>query len=89
MDKIMNKYRKENDFYLYYLATIPEMQKRGIATNLMNTLFEYCDENHCGVYLETYDEKNSKYYQKLGFEEKEVVKLDDDLILYAMYYPAK
>ena len=89
MDKTMKKYRKENDVYLYFLATIPDMQKHGIASRLVETLFEYCKENHYGVYLETNDGNDSKYYQTLGFEEKEVVKIDDTLNLYAMYYPAK
>ena len=88
METLMQKYKSPQDFYVRYLATAPDMQKKGLATHLMKTFQQFADENNRGVYLETFLETDSGIYQRMGFELKEKVEMKDGsgLKMYAMYY---
>ncbi len=91
MGKIMKKYIKPNDIYLYFLATDPKQQGKGIGHKLMQAVADYCSEKGCGVYLETYESNNVEFYKKCGFELMETVdiKSDFEFKLYSFYMKAK
>lgn len=89
MEGIMKKYRTEKDIYIYTLATLPQMQKRGIAHRLMGAALDYCAENHYGAYMETNEADNSVLYQGMGFTLKEEVRIRDAMKLYSLYKPAE
>lgn len=91
MGKIMKKYIKPNDIYLYFLATDPKQQGKGIGHKLVQAVVDYCSEKGCGAYLETYESNNIEFYKKCGFELMETVdiKSDFEFKLYSFYMKAK
>lgn len=89
MDKVMSKYKKKTDGFIYYLATAPSMRGKGLAKKLTQAAVEFCKEKKSGIYLETNKQTNSVIYQKWGFELKETVDVPDSdgMKTYALYTP--
>jgi ribosomal protein S18 acetylase RimI-like enzyme len=54
-------------YYLWGLAVDPSQKKKGVGTALMKFFMERTDEAGKPIYLETHDENNVAYYQRLGF----------------------
>jgi GNAT superfamily N-acetyltransferase len=54
-------------YYLWGLAVDPNQKRRGIGTALMKPCIDKADADEKPVYLETHDEKNVGYYQRMGF----------------------
>lgn len=53
--------------YLWGLVVDPAQKRKGIGTALMEPVLAKADREHQPVYLETHDEKNVAYYQRMGF----------------------
>jgi ribosomal protein S18 acetylase RimI-like enzyme len=74
---IEKKHPHEEHWYLQLLATDPPMQRRGVASSLLQPILEQCDAEGLPAYLETQKLENVAFYRHFGFdvrEEIEVVK---------------
>jgi ribosomal protein S18 acetylase RimI-like enzyme len=54
-------------YYLWGLAIDPSHKRTGIGTALMQPIIAKADAEKKPIYLETHNEKNVAYYQRLGF----------------------
>lgn len=72
MDK---KHPKKPHYYLLGIGVEPELQGRGIGTQLMAPVLERADQEGMPAYLESSKEKNLPLYQRNGFEVIERVDL--------------
>ena len=54
-------------YYLWGLTVNPNQKRTGIGTALLKGLIEKADAEKEPIYLETHDEKNVVYYQRMGF----------------------
>lgn len=55
-------------YYLFVLGVDPEMQGKGIGTQLMTPVLERCDREGVPAYLESSKEKNVPLYERNGFK---------------------
>lgn len=58
---------KRTHFYLWGLAVDPAHKREGIGTALLEPVLAKADATRKPVYLETHDEKNVAYYERLNF----------------------
>lgn len=72
MDK---KHPRKPHYYLLGIGVEPELQGRGIGTQLMAPVLERADREGMPAYLESSKEKNLPLYQRNGFEVVERVDL--------------
>lgn len=88
MDRIIKKYRSDQDIYIYMFGTHPALQKQGYGSRLMQAVLEYARENSLGVYLETNSAVNCDIYEKFGFKLMETCDIKDEnsIKVYALYY---
>ena len=70
-----NHPRRANFAYLWFLAVHPEQQGEGAGTRFLKTLLAECEKMKRDVYLETSMPRNLPFYDRLGFEVYETVKL--------------
>ena len=54
-------------YYLWGLTVDPSQKRKGIGTSLLKPVIEKADVEQKPIYLETHDEKNVSYYQRMGF----------------------
>lgn len=54
-------------YYLWGLAVDPARKRKGVGTALMKHFMQIADAADKPTYLETHDESNVAYYQRLGF----------------------
>lgn len=54
-------------YYLWGLVVDPNQQRKGVGATLMKPFILKADSEKKPVYLETHDEKNVAYYQRMGF----------------------
>jgi GNAT superfamily N-acetyltransferase len=54
-------------YYLWGLTVDPSQKRKGIGTALLRPVIEKADVEKKPIYLETHDEKNVAYYQRMGF----------------------
>jgi ribosomal protein S18 acetylase RimI-like enzyme len=54
-------------YYLWGLAVDPSQKRSGIGTALMKSFIGKADAEEEPTYLETHDERNVEYYQRMGF----------------------
>jgi GNAT superfamily N-acetyltransferase len=54
-------------YYLWGLAIEPSQKRKGVGTALMQPILRKADAEKLPIYLETHDENNVKYYQRMGF----------------------
>lgn len=59
---------KNEDIYLYNLAVGHNMQRKHLAAKLVSVMQEYAQTIGRSCYLETYDPKNVRVYEHLGFK---------------------
>lgn len=69
------KHPKEPHYYLGVLGVDPDVQGRGLGTQLMRPVLEMCDRDHVPAYLESSKEKNVPLYERNGFKVTEVIQL--------------
>tara|TARA_B100001778_G_scaffold114784_1_gene94128 strand:+ start:3996 stop:4601 length:606 start_codon:yes stop_codon:yes gene_type:complete len=63
-------------WYLQAVGTVPEMQGKGRAANLLQPILEICDKEETGAYLESTNPRNLSFYYRLGFEIQKELSLD-------------
>ncbi len=67
---------KEPDhYYLLILATAPGNRGRGLGTELMRPVLERCDADGVPAYLESANQRNQPFYERLGFEVRQEIDL--------------
>lgn len=67
MDKIHKKFMPEPHWYLMVVGVDPDLQNRGVGSALIKEGLTQADQSGCPCYLETSEERNLAYYQRLGF----------------------
>jgi ribosomal protein S18 acetylase RimI-like enzyme len=88
-DEVAAKSRPSDPhYYLGVIGVHPDMHGRGIGTQLLRS---FCDLSRndplsCGVYLETAEESNLRFYQRAGFVETGRGRLGR-ATLWCMYLP--
>lgn len=53
---------------LWGIVVDPGHQRKGIGTTLLESLISKADTEKKPIYLETHNEKNVAYYQRMGFD---------------------
>ncbi len=77
MARIHKKYVPEPHWYLLIVGVDPELQGRGVGSALVNEGLTKTDEARCPCYLETGEERNVAFYERLGFVVLETASLGD------------
>lgn len=77
MERLHKKYVPEPHWYLVMVAVDPEFQSRGLGTALVKEGLARADRANCPCYLETSEERNLAFYQRLGFVVVEAAALGD------------
>ncbi len=72
LDKVERRHPEKPHFYLLALGVEPELQGRGIGTQLMRPVLERCDRDGIPAYLESSKERNVPLYERNGFKVTEV-----------------
>jgi len=67
MEKIHKRHVPEPHWYLLIVGVDPELQGRGVGTALVKEGLTFADETKRPCYLETSEERNLSFYQRLGF----------------------
>jgi len=66
-EKILKTFHPKEKFYhLWYIGVTEEYQGKGIGSALMNEILSDCKD--APIHLETSNEKNFLFYERLGFE---------------------
>ncbi|MBI5948851.1 MAG: GNAT family N-acetyltransferase [Chloroflexi bacterium] len=72
MNAVEKKHPHEPHYYLLALGTEPDLQGRGVGTQLMRPILERCDRERIPAYLESSKERNVPLYERNGFRVTEV-----------------
>lgn len=75
MERIHKREMPEPHWYLLIVGVDPELQGRGLGSELVREGLARADEMDSPCYLETSDERNLAFYQRLGFRVLEKVTL--------------
>ncbi len=67
MGKFHKKYVPESHWYLLIVGVDPELQGQGLGSALVKESLAKADESNCPCYLETSEERNLAFYERLGF----------------------
>jgi ribosomal protein S18 acetylase RimI-like enzyme len=71
-DFVGNEHEKNmrgmDHYYLWGLTVDPTVKRQGIGTTLLGQLVKEANSDNLPIYLETHDNKNVNYYQRLGFQ---------------------
>jgi GNAT superfamily N-acetyltransferase len=68
LNAIEKKHPHEPHYYLLGLGVEPDLQGRGLGTQLMAPILERCDREGVPAYLESSKEKNVPLYERNGFK---------------------
>lgn len=75
-EKLIKKNHPKHDFvHLWYIGVNPEHQGKGLGTELMSKIIADSQEQQKPIFLETSNEKNFPFYERLGFDR--IAELDD------------
>lgn len=78
-----DQYPKESAFYhLFLIGVLPEVQGKGLASELINPMIENKIKNSIPLYLETANPVNVEIYKKKGFSVFKSVDRDDITIYF-------
>ncbi len=58
---------KQRHYYVYAIGVKPEFQGQGLGARLMQPILGLADAEQVPVYLESANERNLSFYQRLGF----------------------
>jgi ribosomal protein S18 acetylase RimI-like enzyme len=75
--RIHKKYVSEPHWYLVIVGVDPELQGRGLGSALVKEGLALADQSNSPCYLETSEERNLAFYQRLGFVVLEAATLGD------------
>lgn len=65
--KIKGAYPNSQIFYLWFIGVNPDVQQKGIGSDLLKDIIKESDELKRPIYLETSMPENIKFYNKFGF----------------------
>ena len=68
LNAVEKKHPHEPHFYLLGLGVEPDLQGRGVGTQLMAPVLERCDREGIAAYLESSKEVNVPLYERNGFK---------------------
>jgi GNAT superfamily N-acetyltransferase len=68
LSQMERRHYREPHYYIAYVGVRPELQGRGIGTELLRPILERCDREELPAYLEASCERNAALYERLGFE---------------------
>lgn len=68
IDKVEKRHPERPHYYLLALGVEPELQGKGIGTQLMRPVLERCDRDGIPAYLESSKERNVPLYERNGFK---------------------
>ena len=66
-DKTQAVLIEEPHYHLTWLAVEPELQKKGIGTELMHAVLKKFSQENMKCFLDTQDKENVDYYKRFGF----------------------
>lgn len=72
-------------YYLFFLATRPEWQSRGIGSALLRLVLDRADRDGVPAYLEASSERNKQLYLRHGFGLTGDIRLADSPPLWSMW----
>jgi GNAT superfamily N-acetyltransferase len=75
----------EPHWYLFFLATRPEWQSRGMGSALMRSVLKHCDSEGIPAYLEASSDRSKQLYLCHGFEVTGEVPLGEGVSLWPMW----
>jgi len=79
----------EPHWYLSFMGIVPAMRDRGLGSKFLNHTLEFIDTGSQTAYLETFDERNVPFYQRLGFKPTAKRVIDDNMTIFIMKRPAR
>jgi ribosomal protein S18 acetylase RimI-like enzyme len=62
--------------YLFLIGVQPQVQRRGIGTQLITEGLRWADRDHRGVFVETSRESTLGFYRRFGFEVADVYDIE-------------
>lgn len=65
---IKKKHPKTDFIYLWFIGILPEYQKKGQGSKMLEELIELSENNKMPIYLETSMPENLPFYKKYSFE---------------------
>lgn len=68
LDNLHKQFANQPHWYLWGLGVEPSQQGKGLGRSVLQLVFSKADETGQFCYLETQNESNLSFYQKLGFE---------------------
>jgi ribosomal protein S18 acetylase RimI-like enzyme len=71
--------------YLFFLATLPQWQSRGIGSALMREVLDRCDRDGIPAYLEATSIDSQRLYLRHGFEVTGEIRLPDGPSMWPMW----
>ena len=86
--ELRRKHTNLDCIYGFDISVKKSEQGKGIGKNINNLLQQFCDKYQRDMFLETLSKRNAEYYQKLGYQLVEEVKLPDaqDITVYCFMY---
>ncbi|PKA99581.1 acetyltransferase (GNAT) family protein [Flavobacteriaceae bacterium MAR_2009_75] len=84
-EKLIKSKQPQSPFiHLWYIGVYPEKTRKGVGSNLLNEVIQFCDTQAKDIYLETSNERNINFYLKHGFVHFDSIKegLPYDLMLF-------
>ena len=66
--RLLRDNAKANHWYLWALGVSPKLQGQGIGGRLLQPVMEMSDRSQTTCYLETFNQRNLAFYERLGFE---------------------
>lgn len=70
LSQMERKHHRRPHYYIPYVGVRPEIQGRGIGSELLRPILERCDREGLPAYLEATCERNVALYERLGFERR-------------------
>lgn len=80
---------RDPHYYLFFLGTRPEWQRRGIGSALMRPVLGTCDREGVPAYLEATSEDNKRLYLRHGFHVTGELALPDGPSIWPMWRPPR
>ena len=81
-ENLTSEIMEEPHYHLVWLGVEPELQRKGIGTELMNAMLKKFSEEKMKCFLDTQDEENIDYYERFGFKLIKESKLPDEDVTY-------
>jgi GNAT superfamily N-acetyltransferase len=72
-------------WYLEFLGTRADMQRKGVGTSVINLMLDRCDHEAVPAYLEASSPENVPFYRRHGFEVTQDLKLKNGPTVWGMW----